>query len=65
MRAASYRTPIGPLAVTRVGVGDAITLDRRRRNHGLPVLGNGKFGRAREVPPHHARVSLARAVLTR
>lgn len=54
LRAATYRTLLGLLAVTGLRVGEAIRLDRDDLDvgHGLLVVGSGKFGKSRQVPLH-------------
>jgi len=54
LRAATYRTLIGLLAVTGMRVGEAIALDRADIDlgRGLLVVRRGKFGKSRELPLH-------------
>jgi integrase/recombinase XerD len=54
LRAATYQTLIGLLAVTGMRVGEAIRLNRGDIDfeHGLLVVHNSKFGKSRELPLH-------------
>ena len=54
MRAATYQTLIGLLAVTGMRVGEAIALDREDFDleHGLLLVRHAKFGKHRLVPLH-------------
>jgi integrase/recombinase XerD len=58
LRAATYRTLFGLLAVTGLRVGEAIHLDRDDVDleRGLLVVWQGKFRKAREVPLHPSTV---------
>ena len=52
LRQATYRTLIGPLAVTGMRVGEAIRLDRDDVDltHGVLTVRDTKFGKSRELP---------------
>jgi len=54
LRAATYQTLIGLLAVTGMRVGEAISLDRADLDtgQGLLTIRNGKFGKSRQLPLH-------------
>ena len=54
LRAATYRTLIGLLAVTGLRTGEAIALDKPDVDlrGGVLVVRNSKFGKTREVPLH-------------
>lgn len=54
LRAATYRTLIGLLAVTGMRIGEALGLDRRDLDvgRGVLVVRSGKFGKARQLPLH-------------
>lgn len=58
LRAATYRTLIGLLAVTGVRIGEAISMDRDDLDlrSGLLVVRSGKFGKSRELPLHETTV---------
>lgn len=58
LRAATYQTLIGLLAVTGMRVGEAIALDRAdlNRTHGLLQVRSGKFGKSRQLPLHDTTV---------
>lgn len=58
LRAVTYRTLIGLLAVTGLRIGEAIRLNRGDidREHGLLVVRNSKFGKSREIPLHETTV---------
>jgi integrase len=57
-RAVTYQTLIGLLAATGMRVGEAIALNREDVDfeHGVLVVENGKFGKARELPLHSSTV---------
>lgn len=65
LRAATYRTLIGLLAVTGLRVGEAIRLDREDIDfeHGLLTVRDGKFGKSREVPLHPTTLQALRSYL--
>ena len=54
LRAATYQTLIGLLAVTGMRIGEAIALDHADldRAHGLLQVRSGKFGKSRQLPLH-------------
>jgi integrase len=54
LRAATYQTLIGLLAVTGMRVGEAISLDRAdlAAGQGLLTIRSGKFGKSRQLPLH-------------
>ena len=54
LRAATYRTLAGLLAVSGLRIGELIRLDRDDvdSDEGLLVIRNSKFGKSREVPLH-------------
>jgi integrase/recombinase XerD len=54
LRAATYHTLIGVLAVTGLRIGEALRLDRGDIdwNHGLLLVRDSKFGKSREIPLH-------------
>jgi integrase/recombinase XerD len=54
LRAVTYETLLGLLAVTGMRVGEAIALDESDvdRRHGVVLIRKGKFGKTREVPVH-------------
>jgi len=56
VRAATYRTLIGLLAVSGMRVGEAIWLDRSDVDQaaGCVTVRAGKFGASRELPLHHS-----------
>jgi integrase len=58
LRAATYETLVGLLAVTGMRVGEAIRLDRDDLdwNHGLLTVRDSKFGKSREIPLHPSTV---------
>jgi integrase len=58
LRAATYQTLIGLLAVTGMRVGEAISLDRGDLDpgQGLLTVRRGKFGKSRQLPLHPATV---------
>ena len=62
LRAATYQTLIGLLAVTGLRVGEAIRLDRDDIdwNQGLLIVRNSKFGKSREIPLHETAVRALR-----
>jgi integrase/recombinase XerD len=58
MRAATYQTLIGLLAVTGMRVGEAISADRRDADlDGGVITVRGKFGKSRQVPLHPSTVT--------
>jgi integrase/recombinase XerD len=63
LRAATYRTFFGLLAVTGLRIGEAIRLDRQDVDwrHRLLVIRGSKFGKSREVPLHDTTVEALRA----
>lgn len=63
LRAATYHTLFGLLAVSGLRVGEAIHLDRNDVDleHGLLVVWEGKFRKAREVPLHPSTVEALHA----
>lgn len=67
LRAATFQTLIGLLAVTGLRIGEAIRLDRCDIDleHGLLVVRDGKFGKSRELPLHATTVRALRAYLRR
>ena len=58
LRALTYRTLIGLLAVTGLRIGEALRLDRGDidQEHGLLLVRNSKFGKSREIPLHETTV---------
>jgi integrase len=58
LRAATYRTLIGLLAVTGLRIGEALRLDRGDIDwsHGLLLVRDSKFGKSREIPLHETTV---------
>jgi len=54
LRAATYRTLIGLLAVTGMRVGEALGLDRQdiEADHASILIRNGKGGKHRRIPVH-------------
>jgi integrase/recombinase XerD len=54
LRAATYQTLIGLLAITGIRAGEAIGLDRGDLDagQGLLTIRNGKFGKSRQIPLH-------------
>ena len=54
LRATTYQTLIGLLAVTGLRVGEAIGVDREDIDfdQGLLIVNEGKFGKSRELPLH-------------
>lgn len=67
LRAATYQTLIGLLAVTGLRVGEAIALDRGDFDaaHGLLTVRHGKFGKSREIPLHSSTVEALGVYLRR
>jgi integrase len=65
LRRATYRTLIGPLAITGMRVGEAIGLDRQDLDirHGVVTVRNSKFGKSRELPLHRSTVAALRGYL--
>jgi integrase/recombinase XerD len=59
MRAATYQTLIGLLAVTGMRVGEAISLDRGAADlgNGIITVRQGKFGKSRQLPLHPSVVT--------
>jgi integrase len=59
LRAATYQTLIGLLAVTGMRVGEAISADCRDADlaGGVITVRSGKFGRSRQVPLHPTTVT--------
>ena len=59
LRAATYRTVIGLLAVTGMRAGEAIRLDRSDADlqAGLLTIRESKFGKSRQLPLHASSVS--------
>ena len=58
LRAATFATLIGLLAVTGMRVGEALRLDRDDldKANGLLTIRNSKFGKSREVPLHPSTI---------
>jgi integrase len=67
LRAATYRTLIGLLAVTGMRIGEAIRLDRGDLDfaHGVLVVRETKFGKSRELPLHPTTLKALRGYLRR
>jgi integrase/recombinase XerD len=67
LRAATYQTLIGLLAVTGMRVGEAIALDRDDVDFaaGVLVVRHGKFDKARELPLHASTLHALRRYLGR
>lgn len=67
LRAATYQTLIGLLAVTGMRVGEAIRLDRADLDldHGVLTVRDSKFGKSRELPLHGSTVRALDAYLQR
>jgi len=68
LRAASYSTIIGLLAVTGMRIGEALALDRDDVDleHGVLTVRDTKFGKSRQLPLHPtATAALNRYVATR
>lgn len=65
LRAATYQTLIGLLAVTGLRIGEAINLDRGDLDMqtGVLVVRSGKFGKSRELPLHDTTVEALRDYL--
>lgn len=63
LRAATYATFIGLLAVTGMRAGEALRLDRDDLDeaNGLLTVRNSKFGKSREVPLHPSTVEALQA----
>jgi integrase len=59
LKAATYQTLIGLLAVTGMRVGEAISLDRcdADLDAGVITVRQGKFGKSRQLPLHPSAVS--------
>jgi len=66
LRAATYQTLIGLLAVTGMRVGEAIRLDRTDADlaAGILTIRQSKFGKSRLVPLHPTTVTALSAYLT-
>jgi integrase len=62
LRAATYRTLIGLLAVTGLRVGEAVALDRDDvdLDHAVVTVRDGKFGKSRQVLLHPTAVTALR-----
>jgi integrase/recombinase XerD len=58
LRAATYQTLIGLLAVTGMRIGEAIALDHADfdRQDGLLLVRSGKFGKSRQLPLHDTTI---------
>lgn len=58
LRAATYQTLIGLLAVTGMRIGEAIALDHADFDptHGMLQVRSGKFGKSRQLPLHETTV---------
>ncbi len=67
LRAATYQTLIGLLAVTGMRVGEAIRLDRSDLDldRGVITVRDSKFGKSRELPLHGSTVQALDAYLQR
>jgi integrase len=67
LRAATYKTLIGLLAVTGMRIGEAISLDCDDLDLGQSVLvvRTGKFGKSRELPLHATTMQSLRTYLHR
>ncbi|MGH6692673.1 MAG: tyrosine-type recombinase/integrase [Gammaproteobacteria bacterium] len=65
LRAATYQSLIGLLAVTGMRVGEAIGLDRHDfdAGHGVLVIRHAKFNKTRELPLHPTTVAALRRYL--
>ena len=63
LRAATYTTFFGLLAVTGLRIGEAIRLDRQDVDwaHRLLLIRDSKFGKSREVPVHDTTIEALRA----
>jgi integrase len=63
LRAATYKTFFGLLAVTGMRIGEAIRLDRQDVDwtNRLLVIRGSKFGKSREVPLHDTTIDALRA----
>jgi integrase len=66
LRAATYRTLLGLLAVTGMRIGEALGLDRCDLDvhRGVLVVRSGKFGKARQLPLHHTTLEVLNGYLT-
>jgi integrase/recombinase XerD len=62
LRAMTYKTLIGLLAVTGLRIGEAIRLDRDDIDwdHALLIVRDSKFGKSREIPLHETTVRALR-----
>jgi integrase/recombinase XerD len=58
LRAATFETLIGLLAVTGMRIGEALRLDRDDVNldHGVLLVRDTKFGKSREIPLHPSTI---------
>lgn len=67
LRAATFRTLIGLLAVTGMRIGEAIAADRDDvdRQHGLLIVRHGKFGKTRPLPLHQSTMDALAGYLER
>lgn len=67
LRAATYHTLLGLLAVTGLRIGEALALDRGDLDvdAGLLVVRAGKFAKLRELPLHATTVAALRGYLAR
>ncbi|MGI9099698.1 MAG: tyrosine-type recombinase/integrase [Solirubrobacteraceae bacterium] len=67
LRAATYRTLIGLLAVTGMRIGEAIGADRDDLDfdRGLLLVRHGKFGKTRQLPLHVTTLAALSAYLDR
>lgn len=67
LRAATYQTLIGLVAVTGMRIGEAIRLDRDDVDvdHGLLIIRHSKFGKSRELPLHPSTLEALRRYLGR
>jgi integrase len=65
LKAATYETLIGLLAVTGMRVGEAIRLDRSDLDcgHGVLTIRDTKFGKSREIPLHPSTVEALAAYI--
>jgi integrase/recombinase XerD len=63
LRAATFRTVIGLVAVTGMRVGEVIRLDRPDVDwtEGLLLIRESKFGKSRQLPLHHSTLDALRA----
>ncbi len=65
LRATTYQTLIGLLAVTGLRIGEAIGVDREDIDfdQGLLIVNEGKFGKSRELPLHPTTLRALRSYL--